>query len=217
MAITNYSELQTAISDWLARSSLTAAQVSQFISLAESLFKRAPLPRTSPNMGGVRGAKTQVSGALTAGTNSLSLPADFAELDSFSLTAEPVSVLRFVSPEQVRRYRRAASGKPAYFSIADVIEFDVTPDSAYAYQMTYWPTISALSVSNTTNWLLTKYPDVYLAGSMMWANRYLMESEEAATWAAQYKEAAAMASQEYFRSRQSQGPLSIVLEQKPYE
>lgn len=217
MAITNYSELQTAISDWLARSTLTTAKVSEFISLAESLFKRAPLPRTSPNMGGVRGAKTQVSGTLTAATNSLSLPADFAELDSFSLTAEPVTVLRFVSPEQVRQYRRASSGKPAYFSIGSAIEFDVTPDSNYAYQITYWPSITPLTDSNTTNWLLTKYPDVYLSASMMWANRYLMESEEAATWAAQYKEAAAMASQEYFRSRQSQGPLSIVLEQKPYE
>lgn len=217
MAITNYSELQTAVSNWLARSSLTTAQVSEFISLAESLFKRQPLPRTSPNMGGVRGAKTQVSGTLTSGTNSLTLPADFAELDSFSLTSDPVTVLRFVSPEQVRQYRRAATGKPTYFSIGSTIEFDVTPDSDYAYQITYWPSIPALSNTNTTNWLLTKYPDVYLAASMMWANRYLMESEEFSAWASQYKEAAAMASQEYFRSRQSQGPLSIVLEQKPYE
>jgi len=217
MAITNYSELQTAVSNWLARSSLTTAQVSEFISLAESLFKRAPLPRTSPNMGGVRGNKTRTSGALTANTNSLSLPTDFGEMDAFSLTADPETPLVFVSPEQVRDYRRSGTGKPRYFSISDVVEFDVTPDSAYAYNLSYWPTIPALSDSNTTNWLLTKYPDVYLAGSMLWANRYLMDSDEFTAWATQYKEAAAMASQEYFRSRQSQGPLSIQLQVKPYE
>jgi len=216
MAITNYSELQTAVSNWLARSSLTTAQVSEFISLAESLFKRQPLPRTSPNLGGVRGNKTRVSGTLTAGTNSLTLPTDFQEMDSFTLTAAPETVLVFVSPEQLRQYSRASTGKPKYFSIADVVEFDVTPDSAYAYELTYYPGIPALSVSNTTNWLLTKFPDVYLSASMFWANRYLM-SEEAAGWAAQYKEAAAMASQEYFRSRQYQGPLSIQLQVKPYE
>jgi len=137
-------------------------------------------------------------------------------MDSFTLTAAPETVLVFVSPEQLRQYSRASTGKPKYFSIADVVEFDVTPDSAYAYELTYYPGIPALSVSNTTNWLLTKFPDVYLSASMFWANRYLM-SEEAAGWAAQYKEAAAMASQEYFRSRQYQGPLSIQLQVKPYE
>lgn len=216
MAITNYSELQTAIQNWLARSSLTTSQASEFIALAESLFKRQPLPRTSPNMGGVRGNKTRLTGTLTAGTNSLSLPADFQEMDAFTLTADPESVLVYVSPDQLRQYSRSASGKPKYFSISDVVQFDVTPDSAYAYELSYYPGVSALSVSNTTNWLLTKYPDVYLSGSMFWANRYLM-SEEAAGWAAQYKEAAAMASQEYFRSRQYQGPVSIQLQVKPYE
>jgi len=216
MAITNYSELQTAVANWLARSSLSTSQVSEFIALAESLFKRQPLPRTSPNLGGVRGNKTRASGTLTSGTNSLTLPADFQEMDSFTLTAAPETVLVFVSPEQLRQYSRASTGKPKYFSIADVVEFDVTPDSAYAYEMTYYPGIPALSVSNTTNWLLTKFPDVYLSASLFWANRYLM-SEEAAGWAAQYKEAAAMASQEYFRSRQYQGPLSIQLQVKPYE
>jgi hypothetical protein len=217
MAITNYSELQTAVSNWLARSSLTTAQVSEFISLAESLFKRQPLPRTSPNLGGVRGNKTRMSGTLTSGTNSLALPADFAEMDALSLTTDPETPLVFVSPEQVRNFRRPGTGKPNYFSISDVIEFDVTPDSAYAYALSYWPSIAALSNSNATNWLLTKYPDVYLSASMMWANRYLMEDEQSSMWAGQYKEAAAMASQTYFRSRQSQGPISIQLQVKPYE
>lgn len=216
MAITNYSELQTAIQNWLARSTLTTAQCSEFIALGEALFKRQPLPRTSPNMGGIRGNKTRTTGTLTAGTNSLSLPADFLEMDAFTLTASPETVLVFVSPEQLRQYSRSGTGKPLYFSIADVIEFDITPDSAYAYELSYWPSVAALSNTNTTNWLLTRYPDVYLSAAMFWANRYLM-AEEAGIWAQQYKEGAAMASQEYFRGRQYQGPISIQLQVKPNE
>lgn len=214
MAITNYSELQTAIQNWLARSNLTTAQCSEFIALGESFFKRPPLPKSSPGMGGIRSNKTRDSGTLTAGTNSLSLPADFQEADAFSLTADPEKELVFVTPDQIRQFRRSGSGKPTYFSISDVIEFDVAPDSAYAYELCYFPSIPALSDSNTTNWLLTKFPDCYLAASMFWASRYIM-SEEAGGWAAQYKEAAALVSLDYLRGRSFQGPVSIQLQRKP--
>ena len=217
MAISNYSDLQSAITDWLARSSLTTAQTANFIQLAESMFKRPPLPRTAGNMGGVRGNKTRTTGTLTSGTNSLAFPADFQELTSFTLTADPAAVLTYVSDEQLRQYQRSGTGKPAFFAMSDVFEFDVAPDDSYAYEIVYFPGVSALSDSNTTNWLLTKFPDVYLSASMFWANRYLMAEDEAALWANQYKEAAALASVEYLRGHQSQGPLSIQLQRKFYE
>lgn len=215
MAISNYSELQSAITDWLARSSLTTAQTANFIQLAESMFKRPPLPRTTGNMGGIRGNKTRLTGTLTAGTNSLSLPNDFQELNALTLTADPSVVLTYVSDDQLRQYRRSGTGKPAYYGITDIIEFDVSPDDSYSYELSYFPGVSALSNSNTTNWLLTKFPDVYLSASMFWANRYLMAEDEAALWANQYKEAAALASAEYLRGHQSQGPISIQLQRVP--
>jgi len=214
MAISNYSDLQSAITDWLARSSLTTAQTANFIQLAESMFKRPPLPRTAGNMGGIRGNKTRTTGTLTAGTNSLTIPTDFQELNALTLTADPSVVLTYVSDDQLRQYRRSGTGKPAYYGLTDIIEFDVAPDDAYAYEISYFPSISALSVSNTTNWLLTKFPDVYLSGAMFWANRYLMAEDEATLWANQYKEGAALVSSEYLRGHQSQGPISIQLQRK---
>jgi hypothetical protein len=212
MAISNYSELQSAITDWLARSSLTTAQTANFIQLAESMFKRPPLPRNVGNMGGIRGNKTRLTGSLTAGTNSLTIPSDFQELNALTLTADPSEVLVYVSDSQLRQYRRSGTGKPRYYGITDIIEFDVSPDDSYAYEISYFPGVSALSNTNTTNWLLTKFPDVYLSAAMFWANRYLMAEDEAALWANQYKEAAALASAEYLRGHQSQGPISIQLQ-----
>lgn len=43
--------------------------------------------------------------------------------------------------------------------------------------------VTSLSVSNTTNWLLTNHPDVYLYGTLLEAQPYLMDDARIATWA----------------------------------
>jgi hypothetical protein len=46
--------------------------------------------------------------------------------------------------------------------------------------------LSKLSSTNTTNWLLTQAPDVYLYGSLMQAAPYLKEDERITVWASIY-------------------------------
>ena len=53
----------------------------------------------------------------------------------------------------------------------------------------YWRKIPALSDSNTTNWLLTDAPDVYLYGSLMQSAPYLAHDERLAVWAGLYTQA----------------------------
>ena len=43
--------------------------------------------------------------------------------------------------------------------------------------------VTSLSVSNTTNWLLTAHPDAYLYGSLLEAAPYLMDDARLAMWA----------------------------------
>lgn len=210
MAITTYSELKTAITDWSARANLST-KADEFIDLCEAMFRRPWSHPTQQRIGGLRANKTRTTGSLTSGTNSLSLPSDFLEMDRLTLTGDNLT-LEYVPPERLAQITLNGSGQPRYFTIEDAIYFDRTPDSAYAYSISYWPQPAALSDSNTTNWVLTNYPDVYLAGCMYWASRYKQDLEMATTWAQQYKDAVSMASMAYSRGRVSQGPISIQYE-----
>ena len=208
MAITNYSELKTAIANWTARSDLTA-YLDEFIDLAETYIKRAPGPVDSADIGGVRGNITRATGTLTAGTASLSLPSDFQEIYRFTLTGDDFVTLRYVSPNQISLYHKTGTGKPSFFSISNAIELDVSPDSNYAYELSYYPNVTALSDANTTNWVLTNYPDAYLSATLFHAFRFLQDDASAASWLSQYRQAAWSASETYRLPRTSQGSVAI--------
>tara|TARA_Y100000361_G_scaffold22454_1_gene17644 strand:- start:18432 stop:19079 length:648 start_codon:yes stop_codon:yes gene_type:complete len=208
MAITNYSELKTAVANWTARSDL-GTYVDEFIDLAETFLKRIPVPAESPEIGGVRGNITRATGTLTAGTATLSLPSDFQEIYRMTLTGSTFVTLRYVTPNQIAINHRTGSGLPSYFTISDVIEFDVAPDSNYAYELSYYPGVTALSDSNTTNWILTNYPDTYLAATLFHAFRFLQDEQSAAGWLGQYKQASWSASETYRLPRTSQGSVGI--------
>jgi hypothetical protein len=51
----------------------------------------------------------------------------------------------------------------------------------------YYAQIPSLSVSNTTNWLLTEAPDVYLYATLIQSAPYLKEDERIGTWAGIYQ------------------------------
>ncbi len=209
MAISTYSELKTAIADWTARDDLTS-YIDNFIDLAETYLKRAPsLPRL-PEIGGVRGNITRLSGSLSTSANTLDLPADYLDSYRLTLTSNGVTgVMRYVDPTQLSIYQRDAAGLPRWYTISDKIEFDRTPDSTYAYELSYFPKVTALSASNTTNWILTDYPDVYLAAALFHAFRFTQDDATSKDWLDQYKVAAWSASETYRQGRVNQGPISV--------
>jgi len=51
----------------------------------------------------------------------------------------------------------------------------------------YYGKLSKLSTSNTTNWLLTLSPDVYLYGSLLQAAPYLQDDARIQVWAGLYQ------------------------------
>jgi hypothetical protein len=53
----------------------------------------------------------------------------------------------------------------------------------------FYSKIPALSDSNTTNWLLTASPDIYLYGSLMQSAPYLRDDDRVGIWASLYQKA----------------------------
>jgi hypothetical protein len=49
--------------------------------------------------------------------------------------------------------------------------------------------LDKLSVSNASNWILARHPDVYLYGSLLQAAPYLRDDERVGLWAPLYAQA----------------------------
>lgn len=165
MSISTFSELKTAIAAWRHRTDLTSV-LNDFVALAESKFNRKLRTRQQ---------ETDFSGTPT--NFEITLPTDFLAFrrvwrteDSQDLIVRPLDQIRL---NQVAGYTTA-------YALGDVM---VTDGSS---QLTgvYFAKIPALSDSNTTNWLLTAYPDVYLAAGLAEASFYVKDVEAAAMWTA---------------------------------
>ena len=197
MSISTYAELQTAIADFLNRSDLTSI-IPTFIDLAESKIAQDLRHRNQEKR-------------ATAPLNERFeiLPPDFLEMRR--LTLSDGTQIRPMSgdwiAEQRERYNDTA-GKPKYYYMtANEIEFYPTPDDTYTMTMLYYARIPALSESETSNWVLINFPDVYLYGALYHSAGYLKDDERMKFWAGLYGKAIADLNRNSQRTQYSGGAL----------
>jgi len=167
MAIGTYSELKTAIANFLARSDLTD-RIPEFIALAEG--------RMSRNLE-TRGQEKRATATLTSGDAFVSLPTDLRSIRLVKLNTSPTEVLEYYTPVELDdTFSTGATGKPrGYTIIGTEIKFAPTPDSGYTAEIVYIEGVPDLSDSNTSNTILTRHPDAYLYGALASASVYLMD------------------------------------------
>ena len=178
MAITTYSELKSAVADWLNRSDLTSA-IPNFIALAEAQLNRQ-----------IRHRKMITRADATLDTPYFAVPGDWLENIRFQLNTNPVTPLVYRTPEQLLEDNQVyvTSGQPMFYTMVGQ-QFQVlpAPDGSYDAELLYYAKIPALSDSNTTNWLLTEAPDVYLYATLAQSAPYLKEDERTNTWLSLYQ------------------------------
>jgi hypothetical protein len=170
MALDTYANLQTAIANHLNRDDLTAA-IPDFITLTEAQVNRR-----------LRLAEMLTSTDVTPSNGLAALPADFLEEQKVTLKSSPRQVLTQVSTDYADfsdPYRTAAKG--CFYSVEGA-NIRVTPSDGTDIELTYYQKIPALSDSNTTNWLLTKQPGVYLYGAMIFSAPYLHDDQRTGLW-----------------------------------
>ena len=202
MAITNYSNLQTTIADFLNRDDLTSV-IPVFIQLAEGQMNRD-----------VRHwqMETRSSGQQSAGDQYMQIPSDWLETIRFHLTGGGTQVLDLISRAAMADKREGAedmSGSPQYYCHADgQFELYPTPDADYDMELLYVAKIPDLA-TNSTNWLLTLAPDVYLYGSLLHSAPYLQEDARVAVWAQMYSAAVARLNEASEKARYSGSGLTL--------
>ena len=174
MAINTYSTLQTAVANWLDRDDLTD-RIPEFISLAEATFNRTLR---------LRAMETTVSDTTPSGSKEDALPTSYLQMREIHLTTSPVISLAYITPEIMYRIRAGSNnGKPnAYTIVGDNILFGPTPDDGYGYSMTYYKAFDALGDDTQTNWLILNAPDLYLYGTLLQAEPFLMNDERVPLW-----------------------------------
>lgn len=174
MTLATYAELQSAVADFLNRDDLTAA-IPSFIRLAESRIDRE-----------LRHWRMEKRSVADLDTQYSAIPTDFLQPIRLQITTLPTNEVAPISTAQMldlRGDRNDQTGKPTHYALtAGSLELFPTPDVAYQSSFVYYGRVPALSGSNTTNWLLTEAPDVYLYGALLHSAPYLKDDPRIAVW-----------------------------------
>ena len=181
MALSNYTELQASVADFLNRSDLTTV-IPDFIRMTEAELNRV-----------LRTREMSVRTRAPVSEQYLKLPDDFLGMRNIELVTDPVTVLEYRNLENLDAHRTADStGKPLFYSIMqNNIELAPVPDAEYTLEIVYYqkiPQLGTEATEFTTNWLLDSHPDIYLYGSLMQSAPYLHADERIGIWAGKFQQ-----------------------------
>ena len=180
MALNTYTSLKASIANWLNRSDLTNEISEDFIVLAEADFNSK-----------LRIRKMNTSTSITIDSETESIPSDFLQIRDFFITeGETKYPLKYITPAQMDEIRgSSSSGMPsAYTILGDNFRFAPIPSSSYTGTLNYYAKFPSLSDSNTSNYILTSHPSIYLYGSLYHAANFLggIEPRQVQQWQQQY-------------------------------
>lgn len=180
MAFADYLDLRTAVIETVRDDSITDV-FDRLTKLAEARFNRELRCRDQI---------TTTTIAVSGGTGSL--PADFREMigvydgNGHEFAAQPSQAVR-----------------PTNYSFYAIEGGNLVADDR-TYTVQYYAAIPTLTTSpTTTNWLLTKYPEVYLYGVSVEAAKHLRDTEAGPILAAMRDEAIRDARADDVRQRYS--------------
>ena len=202
MAISNYSELNTAVANWLDRDDLTD-RIPEFIALAEARFNR--LLR-------IRAMETKQTASTVASQRNLALPTNFIQMRNLQINTSPITSLEYVTPEMYDRlYGGSDTGTPkAYTILADEIQLGPIPASVQTIEMLFYKKFDALTSSAATNWMITNAPDVYLYGCLLEAEPFIMNDPRVQLWATAFQQAIADIQEQDNKDRHSGSALRVM-------
>lgn len=157
-----YATLQVDVADYLHRSDLTL-KLPGFIALAEAaLFRELNL----------KDLALSVTGTTTG--QYATLPVDFGSVQRITATVGDAEYnLDYRSPD----YTTTLTYPNSYALENNQIRI-FGASTGQSYTLYYIAAIDALSDSNTTNWLETNAPDLYLYATALEAAKYIRDQQE---------------------------------------
>mgnify|MGYP006267571547 CR=1 FL=1 len=182
MALANYSDLQTSVSNWSKRSDLTSL-FADFVVLAEEEIN---------GQLDIRLQDTYITPSTVAGTETVSVPNDIINTRSLVVSSvTPNVALEYRTPDQLHKdWPYGTQSIPrAYSVIGSLFYLAPIPDAVYTLELYYKSRVPALTSTNTTNYLLTNYPNIYLFGVLKKLSEYIRDKEGFALYSDKFKAA----------------------------
>jgi hypothetical protein len=203
MSLSTYSDLQTSIANYLARSDLTS-QIPDFITFAENRLRRELR---------IRQMLKSVTTATVSNDSTIELPSDFLQVRDFVVVTNPLTPLSYSSPSALSNDPRASEvGVPkSYTILASEFQVAPVPDGVYTVKLLYFAAPAYLSSTNTSNVFLTKAPDALLYASLIEAEPYLMNDARINTWGTMYDRAISSLTKSDEEGQYSGVPLAMKL------
>ena len=166
-----YTGLRASLGDWLHRADLTNTDLGNFVYLYEAEFNTA-----------MRIRKMEAQTSIVITSNYLAHPSDWQAWKSLKISHGGILyALTPISEENAGRiYGDSYLALPqGYVVRGDRTYLYPEADATYTVLTTYFQGVPSLS-ANSTNWLMNKFPQAYLYGSLMQASQYV-ESPASAT------------------------------------
>lgn len=152
MSISTYAELVTAVTRNSYRSDLSS-DIDNFIQLCESDMKTR-----------LKNVDFETTTTLTVTAGSASLPSGYGGMRNVYWDTDLDRTLQYMTPDTFDAQNFTAA-LPSFYTIkGTTIKFGTTIDGSAV--LNYKGKLTGLSGSNTTNAIITNYPDAYLHGVM---------------------------------------------------
>ena len=170
MSLSTFAELKTALASWVNRSNLTTS-LGDFITLSEAKINRR-----------LRVSEMETAFSSTAiASGAVTRPADLAAIKALWVTGDSQRTLEAKTLEFIQRFPSLSTTPQFYaWSTTGLVFYP----SSGSVEGVYYAKVPALSDSNTTNWLLTANPDLYLWAGLEQAAFFIKDDNEAAKWSA---------------------------------
>jgi hypothetical protein len=177
MSLTDYTDLQAGIANWLQRQDL-AAVIPDFITLFEAAANRR-----------LRVRQQEATAELVPSAGVVALPADYLAWRRLTWTGNPRRELSYVEPSWLQgAYPDSPVDIPAVFTIeGNRIETMPIDADDTALELVYFQQVPPLA-ANSSNWLMSAHPDLYLFGTLAEAQAYAVNPDAAALWKARRDE-----------------------------
>ena len=196
MSLANYTDLKASVASWLNRTDLTAT-IPDFITIGEARIN------TDARL---REQITAVTLSTVAATQSVALPADWLEFKALTIAGLP---LEYMPADRLRERSTTGAQSPTHYALEGAsLLLSPTPNTVYSISVQYYAKVPALATA-TTNWLLTKYPNIYLYASLVSACHYTKNNDGANYWGGLYTQAMAVATAADMRALSSGSPLTV--------
>lgn len=167
MALATYADLIDALTNWRGGDTRLTSRYPEWVTLFEAWFNRNHRVR-----------QMEAVATLTQTSGTASVPSDYIAWRSVAVITTGVDrELKWVHPKRVGAGWPAGTGQSEFFTIQNATIITTPFDSSDPnLSFRYWQKVPGLQ-SNSVNWLMTAYPDIYLNGCLYEAAKTQRDKE----------------------------------------